>query len=82
MIVTLIGGIFVIDDRYYKTAMAAEYRTRADLDRESGDVESRIGILECQMQLNDNPRKTRLLERQMEQLLDRQNRLIELQQGQ
>lgn len=80
-IVTLVGGIFVIDDRYYKTAEAAEYRNRADIDRESGDVDLRLKVLELEIKLNDDTRRGSLLEKQVEQLMNRQNRLIELEQG-
>lgn len=80
-ILAIVTGVFTIDDRYYKTVEAAEYRQRADIDRESGDVELRIKIIELELQSVSDPRKERLLERQLEQLMERQNKLIELQQG-
>lgn len=81
---TVVGGvtgIFSVDDRYYKTAEAAEYRQQADIDRETGDVSLRIKLIELELQMGPDERRRILLERQLEQLLDRQNSLIDLQRG-
>lgn len=77
----IVGGLFAFDARYTKTVEAAEYRRQADIDREYGDVELRTKLIELEMQLNQDQRREKLLHRQLEQLLQRQNRLIELQQG-
>lgn len=84
-VVSLVTGIFTIDDRYMKQANAGEYHLQEAIDRESGDVDTQIKLLVLEIEWlssipeeeRDSSQNTRLeiLKLQLAALLERQGDL-------